>query len=176
MVSTGDRAVVHYVARLAGEDAGAVVDTTDVDVALAEDAYYGRRDYEPLVFEVGAGEVLAPIEDAVRQMDAGETREIEVDAGDVFGARSDERVVSVPREDLEARSDTDAAEGELVASEDGQTGWITDVGEERVEIDFNHELADERLSFEVRLLDVNPDENDGVGGGEEASGGDETEA
>lgn len=155
MVDTGQVAVVHYTVRLAsGPDAGEVVDTSDVDVALAEDAYYGNRDYAPLAFEVGSGEVLAAVDDAVREMDPGDERTLSLDPGEAFGPPSPGRVVEVPREDLEARSGVEAAEGELVVSDRDQAGWITDVSDDDVTVDFNHELAAEPLDVEVRVVEV----------------------
>ena len=155
MVETGQAAVVHYTARLAsGPDAGAIVDTTDVDAALGEDAYDGNRDYEPLEFEVGAGEVFDAVDDAVREMEPGDSRELALDPDDAFGPYSDERVVEVPREGIEARSGVEAAEGELVVSDTDDAGWITAVSEDTVTVDFNHELAAERLDVEIRLLDA----------------------
>jgi FKBP-type peptidyl-prolyl cis-trans isomerase 2 len=155
MVELGQVAVVHYTARLAsGADADEVVDTTDVDVAFAEDVYEGNRDYKPLEFEVGGGEVFDAVDDAVREMEPGESRELVLEPDEAFGPYSDERVVEVPREGLEERSDVEATEGELVLSDTDEAGWITDVTEDAVTVDFNHELATERLDVELRLLEV----------------------
>ena len=155
MVEAGKTAVVHYVARLVeGADAGEVVDTTDVDVALESGVYHGHRDYEPLSFEVGDGEVLPGIDSVVQEMDRGEERTVVLDPEEAFGARSDEDVIAYPRAELEDRSDAEAAVGELVTTDTDETGWITAVVEETVTIDFNHELAGEPIEFEVRVLDV----------------------
>jgi FKBP-type peptidyl-prolyl cis-trans isomerase 2 len=156
MVEHGKTAVVHYVARLVeGEDAGDIVDTTDVDVALESGVYHGHRDYEPLAFEVGAGEVLPGIDRAVAEMERGEERTVVLDPDEAFGPRDDNAVITYPREEIEDRSDAEAAVGELVTTDTDETGWITAVDEETVTIDFNHELAGERVEFEIRVLDVN---------------------
>ncbi|WP_232688770.1 FKBP-type peptidyl-prolyl cis-trans isomerase [Halobacterium zhouii] len=155
MAESGQTAVVHYTARLAsGPDAGALVDTTDVDVALAEDAYDGTRDYEPLEFEVGAGETFDAVDDAMGEMESGDTRTLTLGPDDAFGPYSDERVVEVPREGLEERSGVEVTPGEIVVSDAGDSGWITDVSEDTATVDFNHELADERLDVELQVLDV----------------------
>jgi FKBP-type peptidyl-prolyl cis-trans isomerase 2 len=155
MVEPGKTAVIHYTARLVdGEEAGEIVDTTDVDVALDSGVYQGNRNYEPLSFEVGAGEVLPGLEEAVREMERGEERTVVLDPEEAFGHHSAEEVLTVSRAEIEARSDTDAAEGELVTTDTSQTGWIVEVTDEAVTIDFNHELAGERLEFEIRVIDV----------------------
>lgn len=153
-------AVIHYVGRLAGDDDGAVFDTSDVDVALAEGIYHAHRDYTPVEFQVGNRKVLPAIEAAVRDMEEGETRTLHLDPDDAFGPRDDERVIDVPRAEIEARSDSTATEGELVGDETGDTGWITGVSDDTVEIDFNHELADEPVEFEIRLLSVYDEQDD----------------
>lgn len=164
-------AVIHFVGRLAGSDPGSVFDTSDIDVALAEGIYHDHRDYAPVSFQLGEDAMLPGIEAAVREMEPGETRTVRLDPEDAFGPHSEERVIEVPRAELEARSDTTATEGDLVGSDltdtdeitanDTATGWITDVESDTVEIDFNHELAGEPVEFEIRLLRVDPDEEDG---------------
>ena len=154
MVRTGRVAVIHFTGRTVEEGAGEVFDTTDVDVAMDAGIYHDHRDYKPLEFRVGEGKVLAGIEDAVREMDVGEERTVRVPPEKAFGERSGSRVVEVPREALGARSDAEAAEGEIVRSETGETGWITDVEGDAVTVDFNHELAGETVEFEIRVLDA----------------------
>lgn len=165
MLEQGTVAVVHYVGRLAGDD-GSAFDTSDVDVALAEGIYHPNRDYSPIEFRIGDETVRPPIEAAVREMDAGETRTVLLDPEDAFGLRSDDRVVEYPRDALD--TDEPPTEGDLVGPESlpadteetraVETGWITGVRENAVEIDFNHELAGEPVVFELRLLSVSENE------------------
>lgn len=158
MVREGDTAVVHFVGRVAeGEEAGAVFDTTDVDVALAEGIYHDYRDYKPLEFEVGAGTVLGGVERVVREMDVGETRTVRLDPEEAFGEYSERRVGEVARSRL-AAGDREGVVGALVRSETGAVGWVTDVTDETATVDFNHELAGVPVEFEIRLLEVRPDD------------------
>ncbi|UPV74064.1 FKBP-type peptidyl-prolyl cis-trans isomerase [Halorussus limi] len=154
MTSGEPIAVVHFTGRIAGgEEAGETFDTTDAAVATESGIYRGHRDYEPLEFRVGAGEVVAGLDDAVRGMAVGEERTVEVEPERAFGERDDSKVVELPRADLEARSDVSTRAGELVRSESGETGWITGVGDGTVTVDFNHELAGLPVEFDVTLLD-----------------------
>lgn len=158
MVSPGAIAVVHFTGRVAeGDDAGRVFDTTDADVALEEGIYHDHRDYKPLEFRVGEGKVVQALEDVVREMEVGEKRTIQVEPERAFGEFDDEKVKEFSRRDFEARSDVTAEPGELVRDESGETGWITDVDDERVTIDFNHELAGLAVEFDVKLLDAYED-------------------
>lgn len=156
MAADGQHAAVHVVVRLA--DDGTVVETTDVDVALEAGTYDAHRDYRPVEFTVGAGEVVPAVEDAVREMTPGDQRTVTVDSADVVGPRREDAVVAVDRERLEARSDVTADPGEFVVSDRGDLGVITAVDGDRVTVDFNHDLAGEPLVFEVRLVDVSEGE------------------
>ena len=158
MASEGEIAVVHFTGRIAeGEDAGEVFDTTDVDVALEEGVYHDHRDYKPLEFRVGDGTVVSGLDEAVREMAVGEERTVRVEPTEAFGEYEDDRVVERPRDPIEARSDAPAEVGELVRAETGETGWITGIEDDTVTVDFNHELADVPVEFEVKLLDAYED-------------------
>lgn len=168
MVDPGQVAVVHVVAReVTDGEPGAVFETTDVDVALETGTYAAHRDYTPIEFQVSHGEVPRAIDDAVREMEPGEERTVIAEPERAFGPRRERAVVEVGRSVLEERSGAEASIGEFVGSESGEIGSITDVDEETVTVDFNHEFAGESVAFGVRLLDVREPEagaDDGAGG------------
>lgn len=157
MVAPGQIAIIHYTSQLVdGPDAGEVVDTTDVDVALEKGIYHEYRDYRPLEFRVGEGKLLEGLDEAVQEMDQGEKRTVTVPPEDAYGECSIGRIVTVSRADLEERSsgDVTVAEDELVRSTNGAVGWIVNVDGEDVTVDFNHELAGRTIEFGVKILEV----------------------
>lgn len=155
MVDPGQVAIVHLTGRLVdGPEAGEVFETTDIDVALDEGVYHDHRDFKPFEFRVGEGKVLPGIDRVVREMSEGETRTVVLDPEEAYGPRDEDRTVAVSRDDIEARSDVEAAVDELVRSATGDVGWITAVDDDEVTVDFNHELAGERVEFEISLLEV----------------------
>ncbi|NHN58851.1 MULTISPECIES: peptidylprolyl isomerase [Halorussus] len=155
MVSEGEIAVVHFTGRVAeGEDAGAVFDTTQEDVAREAGVYHDHRDYEPVAFRVGERRTVPGLDEAVREMAVGEERTVELEPARAFGERDEGQVVELPRRDLEARDGATPAPGRLVETEDGATGWVTRVDGEAVAVDFNHELAGLAVEFDVTLVDV----------------------
>ncbi|MFA9415081.1 peptidylprolyl isomerase [Natrinema sp. HArc-T2] len=171
MIEPGHIAIVHLTGRLVdGPEAGQVFETTDVDVALEEGIYHDSRDFKPLEFRVGEGHVLPGLDEAVEGMAAGETKTVVLEPESAYGAVNEDAVVTISRDELEARSETVAEVGELVESETGDMGWIVDVTDETVTADFNHELAGERVEFEIRVLETHATETghdvdsvDGVG-------------
>lgn len=155
MVANGKAVSIHYTGRIVhGDEPGDIFDTTDVDVALDEGIYHEHRDYRPLEFRVGEGEIIEGIDTAVKDMSPGETKTVRVDPESAYGQRRRELIQTVPRDELEANSEVSAAEGELVVNHAGTSGWILDVADDSVTIDFNHELAGELLEFEIHLIEV----------------------
>ncbi|MFP4189183.1 MAG: peptidylprolyl isomerase [Halobacteriales archaeon] len=150
----GQVAIIHYVGRIAeGPEEGEVFDTTDVDVALEEGIYHDHRDYKPMEFRVGEGKVIEGLDDAVVGMEKGEEKTVVVEPERAFGERDPEDVVEFPREMFE-EADAEVEEGELAKTQDGRSGWVTEIDDETVTVDFNHELAGKRVEFEIRLLGV----------------------
>lgn len=155
MVEDGRIAVIHYTARLVdGPDAGDVVDTTDVDVARREGIYHDYRDYKPLEFRVGEGGVAPVLDDVVRELEPGETRTEVAEPERAFGAYDEREVHEIDPGAFEEAVGEVPEEETLVTTADDRTGWVTAVDDDRVVLDFNHELAGERLEVEVRLLDA----------------------
>lgn len=156
MVVDGQIAIVHYTARLAtGDAAGEIVDTTDIDVARREGIYHDHRDYKPFEFRVGEGDVVPALEDAVRDLeDLGDSTTVRAEPAAAFGERDPSAVDELSRKTLEEVTDATLEPETLVTTEDGRSGWITDVTDDTVVVDFNHELAGKELEIEVELLDV----------------------
>jgi len=148
----GQVAIIHYVGRIAeGEEEGEVFDTTNVDVALEEEIYHDQRDYKPLELRLGEGNVVEGLEEAVVGMEKGEEKTVEVEPERAFGEHDPDEVVEFPREMFE---DSDIEVGKLAKTQDGRNGWVTEMDDETVTIDFNHELAGTRVEFGIKLLDV----------------------
>lgn len=150
MVKERDVAVVHYVGRVAeGPEEGQVFDASNVDVAREEGIYYTHRDYRPLQVKVGEEEVFDGLDDALRGMEKGDEATVEVHGSEVFGEYDPDDVVEFPRDTFD-----NPEEDRIAATDDGRSGWVTDVDDDTVTIDFNHELSDTRVEFEIRVLDV----------------------
>ena len=110
---------------------------------------------EPLEFTIGAGDVLAAFEDAIRALEVGDEAYVRIPCAQAYGDYDEsliERVpvslfpnagelpvgkfivVETPAESLRAR----------VLKQEG--GWVY--------LDRNHELAGEDLLFEIKLVEI----------------------
>lgn len=160
VVQEGQVAIVHYVGRIAeGEEEDEVFDTTDVDVALEEGIYHDHRDYKPLEFRVGEDKVIEGLDEAVVGMERGEEKTVVVEPERAFGERDPDEVVDFPRKMFE-KADADTEVGKLAKTQDGRSGWVTEIDDETVTVDFNHELAGTRVEFEIKLLEVHGEPGD----------------
>lgn len=127
----------HYTLR---DAAGRVLDTS--------------RGGEPMSCLEGAGQIIEGLEEPLRQMIAGETRQVVVPPGRGYGKREADLVQKVPRARLPV---ADLKVGEqFQTGPDRQAPVVTVVAIEGDEVllDANHPLAGQELHFEVELVTV----------------------
>lgn len=154
-IEAGDEVVIEYVGRA---DDGTVFDTSREDVAVESGLADAQpeREFTPLTVAVGAGEVIAGIDDALPGLDEGDTKSIEVPPEKGYGEWSDEHVEEYATDELTATLGGQRPEvGQYVETEQGAAAEITAVDDDVSTIDFNPPLAGETLHFEIEVLNVN---------------------
>ena len=130
----GDLVEVHYVGTL---DDGSQFQSS-------------RERGQPLSFTVGSGEVLSGFDAAVRGAAVGEVNTIRIEAADAYGEWSEENIVRVPFNPEQG----DVAVGDQVYLNTGQQAVVLEVTDEYVELDANHWLAGEALTFEIEVVAI----------------------
>lgn len=152
-VSEGDSVTIEYTGR---HTDGTVFDSSRRDVAEEADLDgLGQREFAPLTVDVGEGNIVPGLEDALVGMDAGEEKTVEIPPERGYGERTDDRIVEYERAEFEGMlGDTEVAEGLRLQTQEGLPGEVTDFDDDTVTVDFNHELAGEELVFEVEVVDV----------------------
>jgi peptidylprolyl isomerase len=136
-VKNGDHVRVHYTGRLAD---GEVFDSS--------------RDAEPLEFTVGAGEVIPGFDEALRGMQVGESKTVEIESEDAYGPRRDALVASIERANAQFPVEPQVGMNLALPLQDGNQleVVITEVTDTHVTIDGNHPLAGEKLIFDLELV------------------------
>ncbi|WP_306060492.1 FKBP-type peptidyl-prolyl cis-trans isomerase [Natronococcus wangiae] len=153
-ITTGDTVTVEYTARLAD---GSVFDTTRERVAdetgLAEQQ--PDREYGPLTVEVGTGELLDGVEEALVGMEENDEATIEVPPEKGYGKRSDDSIQEYDTAEFKQMIDVETLEeGMQFQTPDGDVGKISHAGPETVRLDLHHDLAGKTLKFDIEILDV----------------------
>lgn len=156
-IETGDSVRIEYTARF--ED-GLVFDTTRERVA--EETGLAERlpdhEFEPLAFEVGDGEIIEGVNDALVGMEEGEETTITVPPEKAYGERTEDRIVEHDTIEFEQMLESEGRsleKGIQIETKGGNVGEVTHIDPEIVRIDFNHQLAGETLEFELEVLEVN---------------------
>lgn len=134
----GKTAVVHY--------RGTLDDGSEFDSSIGGD---------PLEFVVGGGDIIPGFDKAVAEMSPGDKQTITIAPEDAYGERTEEAVQKAPREMF---GDHEPVEGEMVGlvGPDGRqlAATIKSIGDDGVELDFNHPLAGKALTFEIELIEL----------------------
>lgn len=111
---------------------------------------------EPATFSVGDGNLLPGFESTLMGLVNGDEREFTIPPEEAFGQHNPQNVQAVERgnfdqEELElgAMFSFQNGDGEL-------PGVIVDVDDNEVVIDFNHPLAGKNIIFQVKIIDIAP--------------------
>lgn len=82
VVQTGNTIAVDYIGTLSD---GTIFDTSIASVAKTTPKYLSGRNYEPLTFTVGAGQMIPGFDKAVVGMKLNETKDITILPEDAYG-------------------------------------------------------------------------------------------
>ena len=138
----GDTVSVHYTGTL---ENGTVFDSS-----------YDRG--VPLEFVIGAGQMIPGFDEAVRGMKAGQVKTVNIPPADAYGEYQWGLVSLTKREDIPPGLEFQVGQQWPLVTREGKTviGTVTEVTDESVTIDANHELAGKTLTFEIELLEIIP--------------------
>tara|TARA_R110002012_G_scaffold71158_1_gene182645 strand:- start:925 stop:1359 length:435 start_codon:yes stop_codon:yes gene_type:complete len=139
-IKSGDKVKVHYI--------GTLKDGSKFDNS--------RDRGEGLEFVIDDGNLLKGFNDAVKNLDVGATTKVDIKAKEAYGEYINEAVISVQKSEF-----PESLKYELNGFLQGQDqqgrpvqGQVVKINEESVDLDMNHPLAGEDLSFEIELLEV----------------------
>ncbi|NLO04602.1 MAG: peptidylprolyl isomerase [candidate division WS1 bacterium] len=135
----GDKVKVHYTGKL--ED-GTVFDSS--------------QDSEPLEFTMDGGQIIPGFEEAVRGMEEGDQKTVEIPPEEAYGEHHENAVIEVSREELPEEIDPVIGMQLQVQDESGQAfpAMIAEVTDSSITLDANHPLAGHTLTFEIELVEV----------------------
>ncbi len=150
MVEDGDVVTIDYIGRELST--GQIFDLTSEDVAEEEGHDVENMDLGPMNVLIGAGHVIPGLEDVLRDMEAGDEREVEISADEAFGERDSDNVETIAKREFD-NYDVTPRRG-MVVDVDGRRGKILSTSSGRIRVDFNHPLAGKDLKYTVEIRDV----------------------
>ncbi|MBC7109172.1 MAG: peptidylprolyl isomerase [Methanomassiliicoccales archaeon] len=154
-VEKGDFVVFNYIGKF---ENGEIFDTTYENIAKEAGIYMEDRTYGPLGANVGVGELIPGIDEALLGMEVGEKKIITIPPEKGYGMPRDDLIINVPTSEFE-KAGIEPIEGAYIMTDSG-IAQITAIGEENVTLDFNHPLAGKTLVFEVEIVDVKKETSD----------------
>ena len=111
---------------------------------------------QPMLCEVGSGQLISGFDSALGGMTAGETKNISLSPDEAYGERNPDAVQKVPRTAF-----PDGFELKEGATVYGQTAQgqemmakIDSFDDDSATLDFNHPMAGKNLNFEISVIEI----------------------
>tara|TARA_Y100000592_G_scaffold16371_1_gene24271 strand:- start:6325 stop:6765 length:441 start_codon:yes stop_codon:yes gene_type:complete len=122
------------------------------------DSSYDRG--EPIQFTVGSGQMIPGFEKNVVGMTVGEAKEFTLTPEDAYGERTQEAIHEVSKE-MFPDGFTFEVGAMIQGEQDGRPllARIISEQESTVELDFNHPMAGQDLTFNIEVVDINEESN-----------------
>jgi peptidylprolyl isomerase len=135
----GDNVKVHYKGRLTN---GEQFDSSE-----------GR---DPLAFTVGAGQMIKGFDDAIPGMEVGEKKTINIPAKDAYGEKNSDAIIEFPKSNIPEDMKLEPGMKLQLQNQAGQPipVVVSEVKDDVVVLDANHELAGKELVFDIELVDI----------------------
>ena len=135
----GDVVKVHYKGKL---NSGEQFDSSE-----------GR---EPLEFTVGAGQMIAGFDAAIPGMVVGEKKTIVIAPENAYGNKNEEAIIEFPKSSIPPDMKLEPGMKLQLRNEAGHPipVIVTEVKDEVVILDANHELAGKELIFDIELVEI----------------------
>jgi len=132
------------------KDTGEGIDTTVEEQAKNLKIYEDSRRYEPRLFAVGEGWLIAGLDAEVGKLSVGDKKEIELSPDKAYGNRDPTQLRMIPLRKFGER------EHELTVGDsveiDNRVGIVRFIGSGRAQVDFNHRLAGKSIVYDFEVL------------------------
>ena len=103
-IDNGDFVRVNFTGKVKETDE--VFDTTYDEIAQEAGIFDENKTYKPIPIVVGGNHLLPAIEEAIKGLEAGETKHVEVDSDNAFGPRDPKLIQLVPMKEFKKQGMT----------------------------------------------------------------------
>jgi peptidylprolyl isomerase len=110
----------------------------------------------PLEFTVGAGQMIAGFDEAIPGMYVGEKKTITISPENAYGEKNEDAIIEFPKANIPADMKLEPGMKLQLRNEAGRPVpvVVTEVKDDVVILDANHELAGKELIFDIELVDI----------------------
>ncbi|CAI0876723.1 FKBP-type 16 kDa peptidyl-prolyl cis-trans isomerase [Serratia rubidaea] len=121
-----------------------------------------RGNGKPALFRLGDGSLSASLEQQLLGLSAGDKRAFTLQPEDAFGANNPDLIQFFLRRDFAETGVPEVGTIMLFTSMDGKEmpGVVREVAEESVTVDFNHPLAGHPITFDIEVLEIDPQQEE----------------
>ncbi len=138
----------NYTAKV--KDTGEAIETTVEEEAKKLNIFDATRKYGPRLIAVGEGWLISGLDDAVREMDVGQRKNVELPPEKAFGKRDPTQTRMIPLRKFGDKAH-ELAVGDSIEV-DNRVGIVRFVGSGRAQVDFNHRLAGKSIVYDFEVL------------------------
>ncbi|RLF28448.1 MAG: hypothetical protein DRN05_04070 [Thermoplasmata archaeon] len=117
---------------------------------------YKNEKEEPLELIVGRGKLFPAVENALKNMKEGETKELTLEPEQAFGPHLDDLVLEVPKSAFRQDVNLNVGSRVEINTPSGKVfyGTITNLSDDSLTVDLNHPLAGKKIIFIVTLVSI----------------------
>ncbi len=144
----GDVVELEFTLRV--KDTGEIIETTDEKLAKEAGIYSEKERYGPRIVVVGEGSLLPGLEEALKEMEVGEEKEVEIPPEKAYGLRDPSKVKIVSLGEF--RRAGIKPEPGMVVEYKGAPAIVRSVSGGRVVLDFNNPYAGKVIVAKVKVL------------------------
>lgn len=133
-----------------------MVVSLEYTLTVAGEVLDSSEDEGPIVFLQGHGNIISGLEKELTGMAVGDSKDVTVSPKNGYGDHDPEDKKDIPFSEFPKEIPLEAGIELKVKDDEGveMYGRILSVGEEMVEMDFNHPLAGKTLQFSVNLVEL----------------------
>ena len=128
-----------------------------IDYKLTDNAgtVLDQSDKEPLAYLHGKGNIISGLEEALEGKSSGDSLSVTIAPEKAYGVRDENKVMTVPREELKDVSEVKVGMQFQVQTPSGPALLtVAEVAPTTVKLDANHPLAGTTLNFDVTIRDI----------------------
>ncbi|MBW9220744.1 peptidylprolyl isomerase [Methanothermococcus sp. SCGC AD-155-M21] len=149
MVKNGSTVSVDYIGMF---ENGTVFDTSIKSVAEENGIYNPNREYKPINFTVGTGQLIEGFEKEVLGMHIGENKRIKIPPEEAYGPVREDLIIPIPIESFIEANITPVVGSYIYVR--GQPAKIVEVNNTHVVLDLNSPMAGKTLIFNITVVDI----------------------